>query len=114
DSLSKQEDILMNKMYDKINSLSVNVKMKKDLIFNLQFEAVDIESAVYIKKLLNGIIIFAKLSSSAKKYENSKQIAKILDKLEINTYNTTTIATAEITGEDIGILRAEKNLPGLN
>jgi len=113
DSLTKQEDLLLNKMYDKINSLSVNVKMKKDLTFNLQFEAVDIESAVYIKKLLNGIIIFAKLSSTAKKDVNSKQIAEILDKLEINTYNTNTIATVEITGEDIGILRAEKNFPGL-
>jgi len=113
DSLSKQEDILLNKMYEKINSLSVNVKMKKDLTFNLQFEAVDIESAVYIKKLLNGIILFAKLSASAKKDVNSKQMAEILDKLEINTYNTNTIATVEITGEDIGILRAEKDLPGL-
>jgi hypothetical protein len=113
DSLTKQEDILMNNMYEKINSLSINVKMKKDLTFNLQFEAIDTESAVYIKKLLNGIIIFAKLSSSAKKDVNSKQIAEILDKFEINTYNTNTIATVEITGEDIGILRAEKNLPGL-
>jgi hypothetical protein len=86
DSLSKTDDVLMNKLYDRVNSVSLSGKMKGDLNIIMQFECVDAEASAYVTKLFNGIIGLAKLTSSAKKDKKETPFANILNEISISKY----------------------------
>jgi len=103
DSLSKTEDFLSNKIQDKINSFSLSGKMKKELDIIIQFECKDDESAVFISNLFNGMIAIAKLTSTMKSRDEKVNTAalKMLDNLNISSYDNSSYINANITQDNI-------------
>lgn len=110
DSLSRTDDVLMNKLYDRVNSVSLSGKMKTDLNIILQFECVDRESAVYVKKLLTGVIGLAKITSSAKKDKKPAAFEKILNEISVQDDENSVMITTRITDDNIKDFREGNRL----
>ncbi|MCE1166022.1 MAG: hypothetical protein LWX07_11545 [Bacteroidetes bacterium] len=105
DSVSRTDDLLMNKLYDRVNSVSLCGRMKDDLNVILQFECVNRESAVYVKKLFNGIIGLAKLTASAKKDKKPAAFENILNEINVTDEDNSVQITTKITNENIKSFR---------
>ncbi len=110
DSLDKTDDVLMNKLYDRVNSVSLSGRMKADLNVILQFECINRESAVYVKKLFNGIIGLAKLTASAKKDKKPAAFETILNEISVTDEDNSVRITTRITNENIQSFREGKLL----
>ena len=110
DSLSRTDDVLMNKLYDKVNSVSLCGKMKGELNIIMQFECVDKDATAYVTKLFNGIVGLAKLTSSARKDKKETPFTKILNEINISTYENSVQISSKVTGEDIREFREGKTL----
>jgi len=107
DSLSKSDDILLNKIYEKVNSVSLNLKMKNELMLNLQFECIDEPAAMNVRKLFDGLIGIAKITSAAKdKNQKVTAFEKILNYLMVENNNTSVFLSAKINNENINEFRA--------
>jgi hypothetical protein len=100
DSLSKSDEIITNKLYEKISSISLNAKMKTELDLVLQFECMDGDASVYIDKLFNGIIGLAKISSAGKKDKKSA-FDKVLNDISVSRYDNTVLISARINSGNI-------------
>ena len=96
---------MMNNIYQKINSIGFSAKMKNDLNFIIQFSCVDNNSAEYLDKLFSGLITLSKLTSAAKKDQKPSATEKILDGLEIKSYENTLNITIKINKDNINDFR---------
>jgi hypothetical protein len=100
DSLSRSDEIITNKLYEKISSISLNAKMKTGLDLVLQFECMDDNASAYIDKLFNGIIGLAKISSAGKKDKKSA-FDKVLNDISVSRYDNTVLISARINSGNI-------------
>lgn len=105
DTLSKTDELMMNKIYKNINSIGFSAKMKDDLNFIIQFSCVDEKSSEYLDKLFSGLITLSRLTSSAKKEKNPSATEKILDAMEIKTYGNSLMVYIKINKDNINEFR---------
>lgn len=106
DSLNKSDELITNKIHEKINSISLNAKMKNDIDLLLQFECVDKNASSYINKLFNGIIGIAKISSASRKDKNSTAFEKILNEISMQNYENTLLINIKINNDNIKDFRS--------
>ena len=106
DSLSKGDDIITNKLFEKVSSISLNAKMKNELDLVLQFECMDSDAAAYVDKLFNGIIGLAKISSAGKKDKKNGAFDKVLNDISVRRYDNTILISARINSENIKDFRS--------
>ena len=105
DSLSKTDEIMMNNIYQKINSIGFSAKMKNDLNFIVQFSCVDNKSAEYLDKLFSGLITLSKLTSAVKKEQKPSATEKILDGIEIKSFENSLNISIKINKDNIADFR---------
>jgi hypothetical protein len=110
DSLSKTDDVLMNKLYDKINSVSLCGKMKGDLNIVMQFECVDADASAYVTKLFNGVIGLAKLTASAQKDKKATPFTAILNDISISKFDNSVQISSKVTSNNVKEFREGKLL----
>lgn len=101
DSLNKSDDLITNKLYEKVSSISLNGKMKNELDLVLQFECMDSDAAAYVDKLFNGIIGIAKISSAGKKDKKNDAFGKVLNDISVRRYDNTVLISAKIKSDNI-------------
>jgi hypothetical protein len=106
DSLNKGDDIITNKLFEKVSSISLNAKMKNELDLVLQFECMDSDAAAYVDKLFNGIIGLAKISSAGKKDKKNGAFDKVLNDISVRRYDNTILVSARINSENIKDFRS--------
>jgi hypothetical protein len=94
-------------IYKKISAVSFSLKMTGELEIVMQNECEDINAATELKNRFEAVIALAKLSSS---FTNKKPtpVIKILDKVEINTFDKTAILEAKLDEKDIKDIRLQK------
>lgn len=105
DSLSKSDEIITNKLYEKVSSISLNAKMKNELDLVLQFECMDSDASAYVDKLFNGIIGIAKISAASKKDKKNSAFDKILNDISVKRYDNTILISAKINSSNINDFR---------
>ena len=105
DSLSKSDDVISNRLYEKISSISLNAKMKSELDLVLQFECMDSDASAYVDKLFNGIIGLAKISAASKKDKKNGAFDKVLNDISVRRYDNTILINARINSENINDFR---------
>lgn len=93
-------------IYNKINSVSFSLKMTDELEIVMQNECEDINSATELKNRFEAVIALAKLSSSFAK--KPTPVIKILDKIDINVFDKTTMLDAKLDEQDIKDIRQAK------
>lgn len=101
DTLSKSDDIVLNKLYEKVNSISLNGKIKDEVDLVLQFECNDRESTLYVDKLFNGIIGLAKIASAGRKDKKDTAFEKILNDINLQNFENTFMITIKINSGNI-------------
>jgi len=101
DSLNKGDDIITNRLYEKVSSISLNAKIKNELDLVLQFECMDSDASAYVDKLFNGIIGLAKISSAGKKDKRNSAFDKVLNDISVRRYDNTVLVSAKINSENI-------------
>ncbi len=101
DSLSKSDDIISNKIYEKVSSISLNAKMKNDVDLLLQFECIDRDATSYLDKLFNGIIGIAKITSASKKDKKDTAFEKILNEISLQNFDNTLLIKIKINNDNI-------------
>jgi hypothetical protein len=106
DSLSKSDDIITNRLFEKVSSISLNAKMKNELDLVLQFECTDSDAAAYVDKLFNGIIGLAKISSASKKDKKDGAFDKVLNDISVKRYDNTILINARINNGNIKDFRS--------
>jgi hypothetical protein len=94
-------------IYKKISAVSFSLKMTDELEIVMQNECEDGNAATELKNRFEAVITLAKLSSS---FTNKKPtpVIKILDKVEINTFDKTAILDAKLDEKDIKDIRLQK------
>ena len=105
DTLSKSDDIITNKLFEKVSSISLNAKMKNELDLVLQFECMDSDAAAYVDKLFNGIIGLAKISSAGKKDKKGGAFDKVLNDISVKRFDNTILVSARINSGNIADFR---------
>lgn len=83
DSLKSDENITIENLYKRLNSVSFSADMNKELTLLIQGECIDEESSVYLRSVINGLVTIAKLSSTGKKKDPS---SRLLNKIKLNRY----------------------------
>jgi hypothetical protein len=106
DSLSKSDDIITNRLYEKVSSISLNGKMKNELDLVLQFECIDNDASVYVDKLFNGIIGLAKISSASKRDKKNGAFDNVLNNISVRKYDNSVLVSAIINSENIKNFRS--------
>lgn len=101
DSLSKTDDVVLNRLYEKVNSISLNGKIKEEVDLVLQFECADRESTLYVDKLFNGIIGLAKIASAGNKDKKDTAFEKILNDINLQNFENTFLITVKINNGNI-------------
>lgn len=94
-------------IYKKITAVSFSLKMSDDLEIVMQNECEDVNAATDLKNRFQAIIALAKLSST---FTNKKPapVIKILDKVELNVFDKTTLLDAKLDENDIKDIRLQK------
>jgi hypothetical protein len=94
-------------IYKKISAVSFSLKMTDDLEIVMQNNCEDNNSAIELKNRIEAIVALAKLSTtiSGKK---PTPVIKILDKVEINVFDKTTLLDAKLNENDIKEIRQQK------
>jgi hypothetical protein len=105
DSLSKSDDVISNRLYEKVSSISLNAKMKSELDLVLQFECMDSDASAYVDKLFNGIIGLAKISAASKKDKKNGAFDKVLNDISVQRYDNTILINARINSGNINDFR---------
>ena len=105
DSLSKTDELIMNKIYKNINSIGFSAKMKNDLNLVIQFELTDAKSTEYLEKLFSGLITLSKLTGSTKNEQNQSATEKILDKIELKNFDNSLFMNIKINKDNINEFR---------
>ncbi len=108
DSLSKTDEVILNKLHEKVNSISLNGKLKNDLDLVLQFECSDRESTVYVDKMFNGIIGLAKIASAGNKGNKNKEesgFVKIINNISLSNFDNTFLLSLKINSDNIKEIR---------
>lgn len=105
DSLSKTDEVILNRLHEKVNSISLNGKMKNDLDLVLQFECSDRESTVYVDKMFNGIIGLAKIASAGNKGKDGSGFVKIINNISLTNFDNTFLLSLKINSENIKEIR---------
>lgn len=108
DSLSKNDDIITNRLFEKVSSISLNAKMKNELDLVLQFECMDSDASAYVDKLFNGIIGLAKISSASKKDKKDGAFDKVLNDISVRRFDNTILVSARIDSGNIKDFRRSK------
>jgi hypothetical protein len=93
-------------IYKKINSVSFSLKMTDELEIVMQNECEDVNSSTELKNRFEAVIALAKLSSSFAK--KPTPVIKILDKIDINVFDKTTMLDAKLDEQDIKDIRQAK------
>ena len=101
DSLSRTDEFILNRLYEKVSSISLNGKIKNEVDLVLQFECADRESTLYVDKLFNGIIGLAKISSAGRKDQKDTAFEKILNDINLQNFDNTFLLTMKINSENI-------------
>ncbi len=94
-------------IYKKINAVAFSMKMTDDLEITMQNECEDNPSANELKNRFEAVIALAKLSSSFIQKKPSP-IINLLDKVEINVFDKTTLLDAKLDEKDITEIRLQK------
>jgi hypothetical protein len=94
-------------IYKKINSVSFSVKMTDALEIVMQNECEDVQAANELKNRFEAVIALAKLSSSFSQ-KKPVPVIKILDKVEINVFDKTTLLDAKLSEKDVTDIRLNK------
>ena len=105
DSLTKNDDIVLNRLYEKVSSISLNGKIKDEVDLVLQFECADRESTQYVDKLFNGIIGLAKIASAGRKDNKDTGFEKILNDINLQNFENTFLITIKINSKNIQYFR---------
>ncbi len=105
DSVSKEEDLVINKLYKGINEISFSAKMTEDLKFIIQFECVNETTSRYLEKVLSGMITMSRLSSAFREDHKPSVTENILESIDINRYDSSVYINILITGENIADFR---------
>lgn len=94
-------------IYKKISAVSFSLKMTDDLEIIMQNECEDNNAALELKNRMEAVIALAKLSStlSGKK---PVPVIKLLDKIELNVFDKTTVLDAKLDEGDIREIRTQK------
>jgi len=106
DSLNKSDEIITNKLYEKVSSISLNAKIKNELDLVLQFECMDSDASAYVDKLFNGIIGLAKISSASKKDKKNAAFDKVLNDISVRRFDNTILISARINSANINDFRS--------
>jgi hypothetical protein len=83
------------------------MKMTDELEIIMQNECEDNQSAVELKNRFEAVIALAKLSSSFAQ-KKPGPVIKLLDKVEINVFDKTTLLDAKLDEKDITDIRQQK------
>lgn len=94
-------------IYKRINAVSFSLKMSDELELVMQNECEDENAALELKNRFQAVIALAKLSSQ---FTNKKPapVIKILDKVDIEVFDKTTLLEAELNESDIKDIRLQK------
>lgn len=105
DTLSETDKIIINKLHERINSISFSGRMKNDFTFAAQIECTDEKSATYLNNLITGLISLSKLNLAIKKEENFSAMEKLLNDIKVNSYENSVQINVKITNENINDFR---------
>lgn len=105
DSVSKTDEILMNRLHERINSISFSAKMKANLDIIVQFECTDVKAAQYIQKVINGLISLSRINTAIRKEKEPAAVESMLDNIEIKTYDSSVHVNIKVTKENINAFR---------
>lgn len=107
DTNSEKKGMDLASFYKQIIAVSFSLKMSDKLELIMQNECIDEKSAEELRNKMEGIITIAKLASQ---FTNKKQpaVIKLLDKVEINTYNKTTALDIKLDENEITEIRKQK------
>ena len=105
DSVSKEEDLVINKLYKGINAISFSAKMTEDLKFIIQFECVNEATSRYLEKVLSGMIAMSRLSSAFREENKPSVTENILESIDIKRYDSFVYINILITNENIADFR---------
>lgn len=83
DTLQSNENITIENLYKRLNSVSFSADMDKELKFLIQGECINEESSKYLRSVVNGLVTIAKLSNTGKQKDPS---LRILNKIKLNRY----------------------------
>lgn len=114
DSVTKADDILINKLHEKINSFSISGRMKDNLDVLIQFECTDDESAETVSGLFKGLISLTQLSSALRKDKTPAPVEQILNEITVDTYENSVMMKMKVTAENIGKFRKSSLTGGTN
>lgn len=94
-------------IYKKINAVSFSLKMTGELEIVMQNECENNESARELKNRFEAVIALAKLSSS---FAGKKPgpVIKLLDKIDIDVFDKTTLLDAKLNEKDVTDIRLQK------
>lgn len=101
DSISKVEEVILNKMHNNINAFILSGKMKDDLKFIVQFECIDNKSAESFERILNGMMALVKISSRTNRERKTSAAENILDNIIIKAYDNSLQISVEINQNNI-------------
>ena len=107
DSTQAEENSQLYDIYKTINALSFSLKMTDELEIVMQNECENPNSATELKNRMEAVIALAKLSTSLSGKKPSPVI-KLLDKVEINVFDNTTLLEARLSEQDVKEIRLQK------
>lgn len=93
DSLISNENLTIENLYKRLNSVSFSADMNKDLKFLIQGDCINEESSKYLSSVINGLITIAKLSSADKQKD---PVTRILNKINLNRYDNSVFVEMDI------------------
>lgn len=108
DSLATKENITIENLYRRFNSISFSAKMSNQLDLLVQCECINEESSNYLRSILNGVISLAKLNSAGNRNRSS---VNILDGVKLNRYDNSVFIELNVNENNIKDL---KNMNLLN
>jgi len=107
DTTETNNDSKLYNLYKKINAVSFSLKMTDELEIVMQNECEDNQSAVELKNRFEAVIALAKLSSTFSQ-KKAGPVIKLLDKVEIEVFEKTTLLNANLDEKDITGIRLQK------
>jgi hypothetical protein len=102
---NKTEELLKNRLFEKINAIAFSAKMKDELELLVQSDCIDANSADYVYKLISGLVTVAKLNSAMNKSEKTTGTEKILESMKISKYETSVQISFNINSDNISAFR---------
>jgi hypothetical protein len=107
DTTSNEEPEQLYKVYKEIKAVSFSLRMDDDIEIVMQNECSDENSAVELKNRMEAVIALAQLSSSFSG-RSPGPVIKLLDKVDIEVYDNTTLLEAKLNEGEIKEIRKQK------